>query len=77
MEVTTNAITWKGSAVESGVDWLVSQSSREQFIDLSSLWVITQTSGASRRLSEALAQYAEEQSTACLLPKVEHAGFPD
>ena len=69
MEVTTNAITWKGSAVESGVDWLVAQSSRKQFIDLSSLWVITQTSGASRRLSEALAQYAEEQSTACLLPR--------
>ena len=68
MEVTKNAIPWKGSAVESAVDWLVAQSSRKQFIDLSSLWVITQTSGASRRLSEALAQYAEEQSTACLLP---------
>ena len=62
MEVTTNAIPWKGSAVESGVDWLVVQFSRKQF------WVITQTSGASRRLNEALAQYAEEQSTACLLP---------
>jgi ATP-dependent helicase/nuclease subunit B len=69
MEVTTNAIPWKGSAVESGVDWLVAQSSRKQFVDLSSLWVITQTSGASRRLNEALAQYAEEQSTACLLPR--------
>lgn len=51
------------------MEWLAEQSRSTNFIDLSSLWVITQTSGASRRLCEALAQYAQERGTACLLPK--------
>ena len=51
------------------MDWLVDQSKRKEFIDLSHLWIITQTSGASRRLTDALAQYANERDSACLLPK--------
>ena len=69
MEVKKKSINWIGSAVESGVDWLVDQSKRKEFIDLSHLWIITQTSGASRRLTDALAQYANERDSACLLPK--------
>ena len=69
MEVKKIALCWNGSAVENAVEWLVEQSRSTKFIDLSGHWVITQTSGASRRLSEGLAQYARERGSACLLPK--------
>ena len=75
MVVKKTSIDWNGSAVESGVDWLVAQSKRREFIDLSHLWIITQTSGASSRLTEALAQYANEKGSACLLPKWSTPGF--
>ena len=75
MVVKKTSIDWNGSAVESGVDWLVAQSKRSEFIDLSHLWIITQTSGASSRLTEALAQYANEKGSACLLPKWSTPGF--
>ena len=61
MEVKKKSINWNRSAVESGVAWLVDQSKRKEFIDLSHLWIITQTSGASRRLTDALTQYANER----------------
>ena len=63
-------LDWMGSPVERGVDWLVSQSKRTELIDLSHLWILTQTSGAGRRLREALAQFANKEGRACLLPKM-------
>ena len=63
-------LDWMGSPVERGVDWLVSQSKRTEFIDLSHLWILTQTSGAGRRLREALAQISKEKGQGCLLPKM-------
>lgn len=75
MEVKKKSINWNRSAVESGVAWLVDQSKRKEFIDLSHLWIITQTSGASRRLTDALTQYANERDSACLLPKWSTPGF--
>ena len=60
-------LDWSGSPVERGVDWLVAQSKRTEFIDLSHLWILTQTSGAGRRLREALTQIAKEKGRGCLL----------
>ena len=54
-------LDWKGSPVERGVEWLAGQSCRADFTDLSPLWVITQTSGAGRRLRGGLAQFAAER----------------
>jgi hypothetical protein len=70
MEFEKIILDWAGSPVERGVDWLVSQSRRTEFIDLSHLWILTQTSGAGRRLREALAQISKEKGQGCLLPKM-------
>jgi ATP-dependent helicase/nuclease subunit B len=67
-------LDWKGSPVERGVEWLAGQSCRADFTDLSPLWVITQTSGAGRRLREGLAQFAAERGRGCLLPKMSTPG---
>ncbi len=74
MEPEKVVLDWCESAVEQSVLWLVAQSKREEFIDLSHLRVLTQTSGGARRIKESLAQFAKEKDSACLLPVMSTPG---
>ena len=74
MEPEKIILDWRGSAVERSVFWLVDQSKRKEFIDLSHLLVVTQTSWAARRIKESLGQVAKEKDSACLLPQMRTPG---
>ena len=67
-------LDWGGSPVERSIDWLLGESEGGACIDLSHLWVITQTNGAAQRLREGLAQASQTQGSACLLPRFSAPG---
>ena len=67
-------LDWEGSSVERSVDWLLGESKGSSCLDLSHLWVVTQTNGAARRLREGLAQVSQSKGGACLLPKFSAPG---
>ena len=67
-------LDWEGSPVERSIDWLLGESEGGTCIDLSHLWVITQTNGAAQRLREGLAQASQTQGSACLLPRFSAPG---
>ena len=60
-------LDWAGSPVERGVDWLARQSRRPEMLDLSHIWLLTQTSGAGRRIREGLALFTNDVGRGCLL----------
>ena len=67
-------LDWEGSPVERSVDWLLGESRGDSCLDLSHLWVVTQTNGAARRLREGLAQVTQSIGRACILPKLSAPG---
>ena len=67
-------LDWEGSPVERSVEWLLGESRGDSCLDLSHLWVVTQTNGAARRLREGLAQVTQSIGRACILPKLSAPG---
>ena len=66
-------LDWSGSPVERGVDWLVAQSKRTEFIDLSHLWILTQTSGET--LKRSIGSNRQGEREGLFAPENEYARF--